>query len=303
MTQNRYYSNLAQGTFITNSGGMTNTTTALIVQSTVKWPTQFPFTVRAEPGTTNEEVMLAVSGAGTAGLPYQVSRGFDNTNAIPHSSGVSVIPGFCQLDLSEPQQHINLSGSSSAAHGLPSSAWGGGTVQLLQTVAASGAGSTITFPSIPSTFSHLRVQIALQANGTGGSSENGVDTFGVILNGNTTSSCNWLGSSTSNGSSGVFINKGTITNGTPLGGVMWNTFFSSSSGFGWGYLDFPFYSVSGAYKGFLSQTNASDGGAFFNTFNVNASYQMNAPINQIGLIVGGSSTAWLRGNAWLYGIL
>jgi hypothetical protein len=300
VTQNRYYSNLAQGTFITNSGGLTASTTALIVQSTAKWPTQFPFTVRAEPGTSNEELMLVTSGSGTAGIPYQLERGFDNTNPIPHSSGVSVIPGFCQLDLSEPQQHINLNTPASGAHSLPASAWGGGTMQLIQKLAANSA--SIDFTSIPSTFSHLRIVYAFKGNGTGGFINNGTDVFGMQLNGSTTIPANWAGLVTRNAASSPTVYEGTTSGGGPIGGFVWNNNFGSP-GLGWGTVDFPFYSVSGSYKGYVGQSFSGDGGAAYAAFTVSGSYQVSSAISQILMVAEGSSTAFTSGYAWLYGIL
>src|SRR5580698_10149631 len=134
-TQNRYYSNLSQGSFITNVGGISSSNTVITVQATANWPTQFPFTVRIEPGTANEEVVLISSSAGTSSSPYiaqalSVSgRGFDGTNPLSHSQGAAIIPGFSQLDFAQPQQHITLTGSTSGAHGLPANAWSGGTMQ------------------------------------------------------------------------------------------------------------------------------------------------------------------------------
>ena len=299
MTQNRYFSNLAQGTFITNSGGLTTSTTALIVQSTTKWPTQFPFTVRAEPGTANEELILVLSGSGTAGIPYQIQRGFDGTNPLAHRSGVSIIPGFCQLDLSQPQQHLNLNTPTSGAHGLPSSAWGGGTMQLLNTQPANS--SSLLFTSIPATFNHLRIVYAFQANGTGGSVENGVDVFSAMLN-SAAVAANWNGIFVRDSSTAPVLYKGSLSNGAPIGGLVWNSYYGSPS-YSWGTMDFPFYTNSGSYKGFTSQSYASDGGSAYTTFNLGGSFRISTPITEITLQPEGSSTAFISGNAWLYGIL
>jgi hypothetical protein len=169
--QNRYYNNLAQGSFITNVGGLSPSTGSITVQSTINWPTSFPFIVRFEPGTGNEEVGLVTSGAGTAGNPYSVLRGYDGTSAFSHSQGTAIIPGFAQIDFSEPQVHLNLNTSTSGAHGLPASVWGGGTVQSIASAVPTEGQASIIFNNIPQTYSHLLVVYLLGSNGTNADSE------------------------------------------------------------------------------------------------------------------------------------
>src|ERR1700749_956310 len=111
MTQNRYYSNTAVITTLTNSAGMNAVETDLVVNSTTGWPTSFPFIIRLEPDSANEELVLATSGLGTSSTPYTVTRGYDGTSAKSHALGATVTHGFAQVDFAEPQQHLNLSGT------------------------------------------------------------------------------------------------------------------------------------------------------------------------------------------------
>lgn len=164
MTQNRYYSNLAQATFIANTGGIGISDTNLQVTANENWPIQFPFALWLEPNTTNSEVVLVTAGSGTALNPYVITRGYDGTIAYAHASGAVVTPGVIELDLADPQNHLNLTGSGSGAHGLPASAWLGGQLQLINTITVATPQPTVTFSSavfstIPSSINHLLVMV------------------------------------------------------------------------------------------------------------------------------------------------
>jgi hypothetical protein len=298
-TQNRYYSNLAQGSTIINTGGISDSTNAVAVQATVNWPLSFPFAVRFEPGTANEEVGLVTSGAGTSSSPYMITRGYDGTNPLSHSQGTNIIPGFAQIDLAEPQWHINLNTPTSGAHGLPSNAWGGGTVQLLQANAAPVSGSLL-FNSIPTTYNHLRIVYVLLGNGTGGSIQNGVDVVNLKVN-NLSVSSNWVGMYSQLGSSSVTTLTGTTSGGAPAAGLLWNTNYSTRLG-GTGYIDIPYYASSAAVKHFHCHSYATDGGSTASALDIKGSWQTSAMISAIAIGPSGASSAFLSGEAWLYGI-
>lgn len=102
----RYYSNTAGATTLENSGGITPTSTQLILGNTTGYPTQFPFTLRLDPDTPVEELVTVNSGAGTGGSPYVVSRGSDGTTARSHAQYSVVTHGFSARDLKEPQDHM-----------------------------------------------------------------------------------------------------------------------------------------------------------------------------------------------------
>lgn len=102
----RYYSNTAIATTLENSGGVTPTSTQLILGSTTGYPTQFPFTLRLDPDTPNEEIVSVNSGGGSSTSPYSVTRGSDGTTARSHPQFSVVTHGFSARDLKEPQDHI-----------------------------------------------------------------------------------------------------------------------------------------------------------------------------------------------------
>jgi hypothetical protein len=306
-TQNRYYSNLGQGTFITNTGGLTASASALTVQSSGNWPTQFPFTVRLEPGTANEEVALVTSGAGTAATPYQLQRGYDGTNQLVHAQGASVIPGFCQLDFSQAGQHINLTGSASGAHGLPAGAWLGGTQQLINKYAYTAfSGTQLNITSIPQTFSHLRLIYSLRGNGTTtghfGASVPFGDALQMAMNGVTTATYTGLYTIQYPGTS---TPSGTITPGAAFNcGIIWNQYYATP-GMGNGYVDIFSYADTTGIKQVSFNGSASDHGsaygAVFGWAGPGGSSNAHA-ITSIQLSVSGSSSGFIAGNVWLYGI-
>jgi len=122
----RYYSNIAQAATLANPGGISSGTTTLILSSTNGLPTQFPFTLRIDPDTANEELVDVLSGAGTSGSPYSINRAYDGTTAKSHSFGAPVVHSGSAADLSQPQVHI-ANNTPGAVHGLPISAWYGRT--------------------------------------------------------------------------------------------------------------------------------------------------------------------------------
>lgn len=314
-TQNRYYSNLSQGTFLTNVGGIGSSDSAITVQATASWPAAFPFVVRFEPGTSNEEVGLVQSGSGTAGDPYILSaRGYDGTSPRTHSQGTSIIPGFCQLDFAEPQQHINQNTSTSLvsgqlAHGLPASTWGGGTMQLINKYPVNLSGIQVSMPSIPSTYSHLRIEYAVRGNGTsagvlpsGGSTPGFADVLTMRFNGVASNTYQGLAMNVSQTTG--FATNPQINNTWFWCGLAWIQ-HPASAGMGTGWIDIPNYSGTGV-KSVNFSACAADGGAdlvhLWGSGVAGGSTNTN-PVSSIQINLQNSSTAYLAGNFWLYGIL
>lgn len=302
--QNRYYSNLAQGSFITNTGGIEPSDSALTVQASVHWPTSFPFVLRAEPGTANEEVILVTSGSGTSASPYLLSRGYDGTNPLVHAQGASIIPGFCQLDLVDPQVHINETTSTSGVHGLPANAWGGGTTQLIAAYPYTAAsGTTLNITSIPPTYNHLRIQYAIKGNGTSaGGLTNGADPLLMRCNNISTNTydgvSNYIGDSFSGARGGAGIGT------TFYCGISWNNFYPTA-GRGTGWIDIPNYSDSTSVKNVTFAGVATDNGGaityIYGAGGPGGSANVSA-ISSIQLIMSGSSSGWAAGHVWVYGI-
>lgn len=103
----RNYSNTAIATTLENVGGITPTSTQIIIGNTNGYPTLFPFTLRLDPNTASEELVTVNSGGGSAGSPYVVSRGADGTTAKSHAQFSVVTHGFSARDLREPQVHMD----------------------------------------------------------------------------------------------------------------------------------------------------------------------------------------------------
>jgi hypothetical protein len=118
----RYYSNVAQAATVANAGGISTGTTNLVLSGTNGMPVSFPFTLRIDPDTSNEELVSVTSGAGTVGTPYVVTRGFDGTSAKSHTVGAPVVHSGSAIDFREPQEHM-ANVTPGGVHGLPTSAW------------------------------------------------------------------------------------------------------------------------------------------------------------------------------------
>jgi len=292
-TQNRYYSNTSQATTLTNPGGIDATETDLQVAATTGNPISFPFVLRIEFGTVNEEAVLVTSGAGSSGNPYVMTRGYDNTVQRSHAQGVPVAHGFVAADFAEPQQHITLTGSTSAAHGLPASAWFGGTMQTIASVSPAANQASIQFTSIPQTFSHLLIMYELSVNGAGA----GIDTLFAQFNGVTATdygSAIWATSSSSVTGSNSFGNNIMTV------GYVWK---SGTPAFGTGLISIPNYSTS-TYHNLIYLTAAGDGGIGGSAGGGGGGFTNNAaPVTSMKIFPQNSTGFASGGLATLYGLV
>jgi hypothetical protein len=118
----RYYSNVAVLTTLSNVGGISSGATEITPASTTGFPSQYPYTLRLDPDTSNEE-LVTVTGpkVGSPGT-LLVTRGSDGTTAKTHAAGSTIVHGVSARDFQEPQDHMaNVTPGS--VHGLPLSAW------------------------------------------------------------------------------------------------------------------------------------------------------------------------------------
>lgn len=155
----RFYSNTAvPDTLAVSGGGNLNTSGTSIYAASgapLGYPVSFPFTLRLEPGTANEELVSVSSGAGTSGSPWIITRGYDGTTAKAHNAGTAIAHGSSAGDFTMAATHYTL-GQGSGVHGLPASAWQSATITNIQdTTLANSTTAVVTFSSIPQTFSHL----------------------------------------------------------------------------------------------------------------------------------------------------
>ena len=267
MTQNRYYSNDGYAVTLANPGGLNNIQTNLQVSASTNWPVNFPFVVSVDPGLVSEELLLLTSGVGTTLDPYVMQRGFDGSTAQPHATNAVVVPKICQLDLAEPQQHINLSGSGSGAHGLPPSAWLGGQYQLIgapQVLATSQ--STVTFGS--SYFSAIPNgchNIVVYANVKTSYTSAGVEDLMVQINGYTGANygsayVQLVGTTGSPGSPSGQPTGGGFGQTQGICGLCWTSATGfGPEGIGRNIITFPFYNDTVWTKGYSFQSSCSDG--------------------------------------------
>lgn len=123
MAVNRYYSSTAQETTLTNS--VNSSATVLQVGGTTGFPNLFPYTLIVDRGTISEEIVTVTSAVGSN---LTVTRGVDDTSAISHSLGASVVHGVSARDHREAQEHI---AASSGVHGVSGSVVGTTDTQTL----------------------------------------------------------------------------------------------------------------------------------------------------------------------------
>jgi hypothetical protein len=117
----RYYSNIAALSTISTTGGISTGSTEVAFSTTTGFPSQYPYTLRLDPDTANEE-LISVTGPkpGSPGV-FLISRAQDGTTAKSHSQGSPVVHGVSARDFQESQDHI--AATSVGTHGLPDSAW------------------------------------------------------------------------------------------------------------------------------------------------------------------------------------
>jgi hypothetical protein len=166
----RNYSNTAVAATIENSGGIATGTLTLVLSSTTGMPAA-PFTLRARPGTVNEELITVTGGLGTVGTPYTILRGVDGTSAKSHPQGSAIVHSISARDFSEPQAHID-NVTPGSPHGLPASAW---QTQIIVAKTADqsynnditlNADTQLKFTGLANT--KYRVELNMQASGDGG---------------------------------------------------------------------------------------------------------------------------------------
>ena len=108
MGQQLFYSSSAVQT--TLAASLTSAGTSVELTSISGYPTQYPFTLLLQWGTSNQEV-VTVTQAATGSGPYTFAncvRGEDGTTGVSHSSGAQVNHGVSARDFSQIVPGINL---------------------------------------------------------------------------------------------------------------------------------------------------------------------------------------------------
>jgi hypothetical protein len=117
----RYYSNTAALSTITSVGGISTGATEVALSTSTGFPSQYPYTLRLDPDTANEELISVTGPKGGSPGTFLITRAQDGTTAKSHSQGAVVVHGVSARDFQEAQTHI--AATSVGTHGLPDSAW------------------------------------------------------------------------------------------------------------------------------------------------------------------------------------
>lgn len=110
----RHYSSNARETQLTS--GVSNSDVTLQLDSPVGYPVSLPFCVTLELGTSNEEICLVTAVVGNS---WTVTRGYDSSTALSHSSGAKVVHTLIGADPNDFAAHGE---ATTNVHGLSSGA-------------------------------------------------------------------------------------------------------------------------------------------------------------------------------------
>lgn len=143
MAQSRYFSNTALPT--TFYASCTSSATTIQVVSVTGLPASYPFTMDAEWGTANAEVITVTQApTGSAGNYTFANcvRGVDGTTGVAHASGAAIAHGASAQDFTGPNAHI---GATSGVHGIAGNVVGDADTQTLSNKNLTSG--TNTFPT------------------------------------------------------------------------------------------------------------------------------------------------------------
>lgn len=160
----RNYGSAVPATTLASS--CTNVATSLSVTSSSGYPTA-PFVAIIDKDTASEEVVLVTNVAGTT---WTITRGYDGTTGLSHTSGASVQHGVSAIEFREANTHVN---ATSGVHGVVGSLAGTTYVDAADALKAPLASPTFTgsvvvptpsSASNPTTKTYVDTALALKAN-------------------------------------------------------------------------------------------------------------------------------------------
>jgi hypothetical protein len=108
----RYYSAIAQDTTI--NGSITNSQTSVVVNAVVGYPSSFPYILALDYGAASEELVKVTAASGTT---LTITRGYNGTTAVTHTTGATVRHVITAQDLTDAQTHYDTA-LSAGAHGV-----------------------------------------------------------------------------------------------------------------------------------------------------------------------------------------
>lgn len=263
----RYYSNVSIADTLQVSGGgnLSTSATSIFAGSGAPsgYPTQYPWLLRLEPGTSNEELVQVNSGAGTSGSPWIITRAQDGTTAKAHTAGTAISHGLSAGDLTQAANHY-AAGSGSGVHGLPAAAWlTGAFATIAETSPANGSTSVSggSWSAIPQTYKHLLI------TGQGRLAETGVqsDDMSVQFNGDSGAHYGYLTAFAAN--PGGTMTGPTTGNGFSASQAPLFRLLASQSGaaanVGGGFAVIPNYTANAINKTFYSVSGGGNGTSSF----------------------------------------
>lgn len=131
----RHYTSNARETSLT--AGINSSATTIAVDNPVGYPTETPFIILCELGTSSEEIMLVTA---VVGSNWTVVRGYDGSTAVAHDLGAKIVHGVSAIDMDEANEHVN---ASTNVHGLA-----GGAAVVGTTSSQTLTNKTLTSPTI-----------------------------------------------------------------------------------------------------------------------------------------------------------
>jgi hypothetical protein len=257
-TQGTYYSNTAVDGFL--GASISNSATSLFLTTSPSgYPGQYPF--RLVLGGT--EVVYVTAGAGTSGSPWTVTRGQDGTTASAWTGGgtaTTVQHRATAADFTTSRLHEG-SVQADLPHGLPSSAWNTAPMASISKQVLASAATTVTFSSIPATYSSLMLSVLARGSETSLQA----DDLTCAVNGDVGAHYSYLTFSATNISGGGTGSLGAVSDFTTSAATSWplariNTSQAGSSvNAGGGMVFFPDYTGTTFGKMFWSMSGAGNG--------------------------------------------
>lgn len=168
-TQDYYYSDTAVAGEL--GAGISNSATSIYLSSTpTGYPSSYPFRLVLSPnGSINSgqspELVKVTAGSGTSGSPWTIVRGQNGTTAQAWSANATVTHEASAEDFTLSSLHRG-SVAADLPHGLPAAAWLTSAFAAIHETTLGAAQASVTWTSIPQTYSHLAIIVQARISET-----------------------------------------------------------------------------------------------------------------------------------------